>query len=64
MLKSKTRSIVRCLFLSIYPLSCFPQGGNDYTPSPVGEGWEGGSVFMTYFKIYTEISPFICGWET
>jgi hypothetical protein len=24
------------------PLSCFPQGGNDFTPSPVGEGWVGG----------------------
>jgi hypothetical protein len=29
----------------INPLSCFPQGGNDFyrTPSPLGEGWDGGN---------------------
>ena len=32
------------ILVQIYPLSYFPQGGNDgYTPSPVGEGWEGGA---------------------
>ena len=33
------------------PLSRFPQGGKALhdTPSPVGEGWEGGN---NYFKIY------------
>jgi hypothetical protein len=27
-----------------YPLSYFPQGGNDLAPSPVGEGWDGGNT--------------------
>jgi hypothetical protein len=28
--------------ISFYPLSYFPQGGKDFTPSPMGEGWDGG----------------------
>jgi hypothetical protein len=28
------------------PLSCFPQGGNDFSPSPVGEGWVGGKEYL------------------
>jgi hypothetical protein len=28
------------------PLSCFPQGGNDFSPSPVGEGWVGGKKHL------------------
>jgi len=27
-----------------YPLSNFPHGGKVLTPSPVGEGWEGGLI--------------------
>jgi hypothetical protein len=33
------------LSIQFNPLSCFPQGGNAIcaTPSPMGEGWEGGN---------------------
>jgi len=37
---SETNRLV--LFVDSYPLSNFPQGGKVFTPSPVGEGWEGG----------------------
>jgi len=36
-------------FQAFYPLSYFPQGGNDQaTPSPLGEGWEGGKYCKKY----------------
>jgi hypothetical protein len=35
----KTITIIPAIF---HPLSYFPQGGNVFTPSPVGEGREGG----------------------
>jgi hypothetical protein len=42
-------------FVSNNPLSRFPQGGKALhgTPSPVGEGWEGGKNYLSnYFFIH------------
>jgi len=36
-------NILLSVIFTIYPLSYFPQGGKDKaSPSPLGEGWEGG----------------------
>jgi hypothetical protein len=37
--------IIKFLVLKFIPPFCFPQGGNEKagTPSPLGEGWEGGN---------------------
>jgi len=36
----------------INPLSYFPHGGkDDFAPSPVGEGWEGGRPDKTHMQI-------------
>jgi len=43
--ESETNIIVR--FVDFYPLSNFPQGGKVFTPSPLGEGWEGGKILKT-----------------
>jgi hypothetical protein len=38
----ETNILVR--FVDFYPLSNFPQGGKVFTPSPVGERWEGAKI--------------------
>jgi hypothetical protein len=56
--------------VSNYPLSYFPQGGkgasianSELTPSPLGEGWEGGNcelISLLFFYLLQEpchISP-------
>jgi hypothetical protein len=33
------------------PLSYFPGGKDDFAPSPVGEGWEGGNLNKKQMQI-------------
>jgi hypothetical protein len=43
-------TIILILLVDFYPLSNFPQGGNVFTPSPVGEGWEGGLIIIKQYS--------------
>jgi hypothetical protein len=49
----------------LYPLSNFPQGGKVSTPSPMGEGWEGGMqkkellILSFHFKVFARSSYFL-----
>jgi uncharacterized membrane protein len=39
-------------FKDFYPLSFSPKGERFLTPSPLGEGWEGGNLLKKMTSIY------------